>query len=145
MNDVLIWLHDDDLNPRSPVFRRHPDRPAVYVFDEEWITEEKISLKRIQFLYECVLELPTVIRRGNVAEEVIQAAERFDCRRVVAAASPDPRNERWRRKIATVLPVEIVEPEPFVPLPNDDFDLRRFSRYWRSAERFAFKPTETKK
>jgi deoxyribodipyrimidine photo-lyase len=34
--------------------------------------------------------------------------------------------------VAAALPLQVLEPEPFVDLP-EPVDLRRFSRYWRSA------------
>jgi deoxyribodipyrimidine photo-lyase len=34
--------------------------------------------------------------------------------------------------VAAALPLQVLEPEPFVDLP-EPLDLRRYSRYWRSA------------
>jgi deoxyribodipyrimidine photo-lyase len=49
----------------------------------------------------------------------------------------DPRLQRIAARLAQVLPLRLLEPEPFVALPFEGPgapELRRFSRYWRQAE-----------
>ena len=49
----------------------------------------------------------------------------------------DPRFLQIAARLAAVLPLQVLEPEPFVALPLEGAgapDLRRFSRYWRVAE-----------
>ena len=45
----------------------------------------------------------------------------------------DPRLERISEAIDAELPLELLDPEPFVELPRPP-RLGRFSRYWREAE-----------
>ncbi len=105
---------------------------AVYVFDEETIAG--YSLKRLQFLYECLLELPVEIRRGSYEEEVAEFARAHGARRILTTATPDPRAKRAIQTLSGSFHLVVEEPEPFVTPPIRP-DLRRFSRYWSTVER----------
>jgi hypothetical protein len=119
----VVWLHDDAL--------RHwwGEAPAVYVFDAEKILRENWSLKRIGFIYECLLELPLEIRRGDPVAEVRAFCEMQGADGVICMDSPDPRLRRQMNQ----LKAEIVPLEPFLSFTGK-VDLRRFSRYWTKAE-----------
>jgi hypothetical protein len=137
---ILTWLHDEML---SPTWLR-AGQPAVFVFDEAWIADERLSLKRIVFLMECLAELPGVeVRRGDVVTEVTAVARRIGATRIQTARSPLPRLKRQGeklgqqqlgRQLTTRLSVECLDPEPFVELTGR-VDLKRFSRYWNKAQR----------
>lgn len=125
----LIWVHEDCLHLHSPAFRAHPGSPAIFVFDEAELARANWSLKRIGFIYECLLDLPVVIRRGDPLIEVPHFARETACDGVVTVASPDRRIQRQ----AQTLRAEILAEDPFVELAGR-VDLTRFSRYWRKAE-----------
>ncbi len=129
----VLWIHGEALGPANPALLAHPEAPAVFVFDRELIAQAGLSLKRLGFLYECLLELPVTLRQGDVAEEVLAFASRHGADGVVTTAAVDPRFSQLRQRIAAQLPVQVLDPEPFVELP-ESVDLRRFSRYWRRAE-----------
>ena len=129
----VLWIHAEALGPANPALVAHPGTPAVFVFDRELIVQAGLSLKRLGFLYECLLELPVTLRHGDVAEEMLAFARRHGADGVVTTAAVDPRFAQLRERIAAQLPVQVLEPEPFVELP-EPVDLRRFSRYWRRAE-----------
>ena len=129
----VLWIHGAALGPANPALVAHPGAPAVFVFDRELIAQAGLSLKRLGFLYECLLELPVTLRHGDVAQEVLAFARRHGADGVVTSAAVDPRFEQLRERIAEQLPVVVLEPKPFVVLP-EPLDLRRFSRYWRRAE-----------
>ncbi len=130
MNNPIIWLHGDCLSPEGPAFQAHPEAPAIWVWDDALIDEWQLSLKRMVFIYECLLELPVVIRRGDVAAEVIAF-------QVVTAESPSPRFQDICREIKLSIPVEVLPSESFVRY-DGYIDLKRFSRYWRVAEKYVF-------
>jgi hypothetical protein len=137
MNDsVIIWVHGDCLSPYGPALMAHPGAPAIFVWDDELLRRSRISLKRIVFLYECLLELPVEIRRGDVAAEVLAFARAHGARRIITTQSPAPRFDAIRAQIEDELPVEAL---PVAPLVDYDgpFDLKRFSRYWSVAEPYA--------
>ena len=137
MNQPIIWIHGDCLSPNSPALQEYPNSPAIWVWDEALIEEWQLSLKRITFIYECLLELPVVIRRGNVAKEVIAFAQEQNANLVVTADSPSPRFEAICDEIERSLKLEVLATEPFFEY-DGYIDLKRFSRYWKVAERYVY-------
>ena len=75
MKKPIIWVHGDCLSRNNPTFKRYPNIPALSIWDDPLIEEWQLSLKRLTFIYECLLELPVEIRRGNVAQEIIKFAQ----------------------------------------------------------------------
>ena len=120
----VVWLHDDALR------HWYGESPAVYVFDDEKLKHERWSLKRIGFIYECLLELPVEIRRGNPVTEVLAFQKSHDADQVLAIQTPDPHLRQQMLQIRA----ESVPDIPFVEL-SGKVDLKRFSRYWAKAER----------
>lgn len=137
MSHPVVWVHGDCLSPNNPALKAYPDAPAIWVWDDALIEEWQLSLKRITFIYECLLELPVVIRRGDVATEVVNFAQEHNANLVVTAATPSPRFEDICNKIKSSLPVEVLAVEPFFEY-DGYIDLKRFSRYWKVAERHLF-------
>ena len=137
MQHPILWIHGEALGPSNPALLAHPGRPAVFVFDTallEGATQAAaISLKRIGFLYECLLELPVTLRQGDVAEQVLAFAQAHGADGIVTSAATDPRFSAICRQLEPHLPLQVLEPEPFVELEGA-LDLGRFSRYWRRAE-----------
>lgn len=129
----VLWVHEEALGPRNPALLAWPQAPALFVFDSAWIREASISRKRVGFLYESALALPLSLRKGDVAAEVMAFAKRHKADGVVSSTPVDPRLERIADAIDEQLPLELLDPEPFVALPRPP-RLGRFSRYWREAE-----------
>ncbi|MGB1776820.1 MAG: hypothetical protein ACPHGV_10830 [Synechococcus sp.] len=129
----IVWVHEEALGPANPALHDHPDAAAVFVFDEAWIKTQRISRKRLGFLYEACLELPVTIRKGDVAAEVLGFARRHGADGIVTSAAVDPRLQRIAAELERELPLVILDGEPFVELPRPP-RLGRFSRYWREAE-----------
>jgi hypothetical protein len=125
----LIWIHADCLHRASPAYRAYPDSPSLFVWDDAELQRAGWSLKRIGFIYECLLDLPVTIRRGDPVSEVRRFAQELQCSGIATMASPDPRIQAQ----AAAMGAEIVPLEPFVEL-RGILDLARFSRYWRKAE-----------
>jgi hypothetical protein len=132
----LHWLHTDCLNGD---WLDPSAGPTVFVFDDQQLEAERWSLKRIGFIYECLLELPGVeIFRGPVEETLTSLVRQRELDSVLTVVTPDP----WLQAQAALLesrgiPVHWIAPKPFVDLP-DNVDLRRFARYWRKAETLLF-------
>lgn len=129
----MIWLHADCLSRDNPAFRLYPELPALFVFDEDEIAAEHWSLKRIAFLYETLLELPTAIERGNVVDQLL--AHKPD--RIVTVASVNPRVQRQIRLLEASVTVEVLPADEFVDY-RGTLDLKRFSRYWKRVEPILF-------
>lgn len=114
MNQPVIWVHGDSLSPYGPALKAYPNTPAIWVWDDALIEEWQLSLKRLTFIYECLLELPVVIRRGDVAAEIVAFTEEHHADLVVTAESPSPRFEAIRSEIERSVPVEVLVVEPFL-------------------------------
>ena len=134
--DGVIWIHGDCLDPHSAALRARPDTPAIWVWDEQLLATQQISLKRIVFLYECLLELPVTICRGDVAQEVLRFARQHGAGHVLTMDSVSPGFQQIRGQIAAEMPVLTYNKEPFVVI-QDKVDLRRFSRYWQQVKHAA--------
>ena len=133
MQRPILWIHEEALGPANPALRAWPDAPALFVFDTHWIEANRISRKRLGFLYEAALDLPLTLRKGDVASEVLAFAQRHNADGVVTSSAVDPRLERIGAAIDAQLPLQLLDPEPFVELQRPP-RLGRFSRYWREAE-----------
>ena len=129
----ILWIHEEALGPANPALRAWPDAPALFVFDTHWIEANRVSRKRLGFLYEAALELPVTLRKGDVASEVLAFARRHEADGVVTSSAVDPRLQRILQAIEAELPIAELAPDPFVELPRPP-RLGRFSRYWREAE-----------
>ena len=137
MSNQIIWIHGDCLSPKNPALDEYPNTPAIWVWDDVLLEEWQISLKRITFIYECLLELPVVIRRGDVAKEILAFAKENNARKVVTTDSPSPVFDTICDEIERSKELEIFEVEPF--FEYDGFiDLKRFSRYWKVAQQYVF-------
>ncbi len=136
MTQSLIWIHEDYLHPHSPTLQAHPDAPRVFVFD----AAARVSLNRIVFQYECLLEIPRIeIRTGEVAAELAHAAREHGCQRIVTTDSVAP---EWAKICATLereyqLQIVSFAPESFISLAAGEaerLDLKRFSRFWQTVK-----------
>ena len=133
ITNPIVWVHEEALGPANPALEDYPGAPALFVFDQAWIKQQRISRKRLGFLYECCLELPVTIRKGDVVEEVLAFARRHRADGVITSGAVDPRLNRNAAAIDRQLPLWILDGEPFVDLCRPP-RLGRFSRYWREAE-----------
>ena len=143
----VLWIHAEALGPANAALKAHPYRPAVFVFDPVAADLEPWGLKRLVFIYECLLELPVTIRAGDPLAELLAFVVRCGADGVVTTRAVDPRLQAIAARLAERVPVVMLEPEPLVPAALEPPgagtaasavgtlpDLRRFSRYWRWAE-----------
>jgi hypothetical protein len=138
MSHPVVWVHGDNLSPKHPALQRYPQAPALWVFDQALLQEAQISFKRIVFLYECLLELPVTLRKGDVVTELLRFVAEHGGDRLVTCASPSPRFAQYRASLERHLPVEVLPDAPFIAY-DGPLDLKRFSRYWKVAKPYAFK------
>ncbi len=135
---AIIWVHDDNLSPNNPVFQVYDHAPALYVWDHSLLNRLKFSLKRINFIYESLLDLPVSIRRGNPVDELIQYADEHGAVRIATVPSSSPRFKRICKELERRgYLLDILQPTAFINY-DKEFDLRRFSRYWKDAKAYAY-------
>ncbi len=133
MSDVLVWVHADRLSPNNEALVAHPDAPAVFVFDDLVLNGYGVSLNRIQFMYECLLEMPVRILRGDPMLVLLEEADRVAATRIVSTWTPAPRFKQIVDKLEPTIEVEVIIPQPFIEI-DGDLDLKRFSRFWQKVQ-----------
>ncbi|MDX2075108.1 MAG: hypothetical protein SFZ02_01650 [bacterium] len=135
--NTIIWIHGDNLSPYNPALLEGKNAPALFVWDEKLLTEWHISLKRIVFIYECLLELPVIIRRGDIAQELVQFSQENNATRILTVESPSPHFKDICKRVISQMPkgsrLEVCKIEPFVRIEGN-IDLKRFSRYWEKVK-----------
>ena len=134
-NTVLVWMHGDALSPLAPALRAYPDAPAAYIWDDALLGTYQLSLKRLQFLYECLLELPVTIHRGDPASELTRLAR--DQKRTVIATthSVAPKFKAICSALeASGFTVQVFAQPPFAERA-EGFDLRSHASYYRAARK----------
>ena len=137
----IVWLHNDCLSPTNPALQAYSDMPAIFVWDEAWLRYETPSLKRLVFMYECLLECPVTIRRGDVVKEVLDFAQDQNAQTIITVESPSPRFSQIVHQLRQQIDeIRICPISPFLTT-DEQIDLRRFSRYWRTARRYVFNVT----
>lgn len=130
---TIVWIHEDCLHPTGPAYMKYPDAPSVFVFDN---AGPKVSLKRYVFIYESLLELPCVIRKGDAVEEILAFARLHGASRVATIATPSPRLKRIQKELAKHLEVEVLHFDRFIEY-DGAVRLERFSQFWRTVEPYA--------
>lgn len=139
----VVWIHGDSLSSYNPALVAYAEAPAVFIWDEQLLEAWKISLKRIMFIYECLLELEVVIRRGDVVAGLVAFAEEYGAKRIITAESASPRFARVCDSLHEAgYELEVLPIRPFADVDNASLKLRSFSGYWRTAEGYAFKSAE---
>jgi len=133
----IVWVHDGALSSCNPALVAWPEAPAIFVFDQPEADLDPLapplSLKRLLFQYECLLELPVTIQDGDGAEAVLTFAQRCGADGIVTTGTVDPRLLRMQERLRAVLPLQVLEPEPFVRLSpeREQHQPPRFSGQWR--------------
>jgi len=142
VSQPIIWVNGDNLNPTARVFQEYPTAPAIFVFDEDLLSAWNISFKRIVFMYECLLEMPVTIRKGKMVREIVEFAVEHQANEIVTMKSPSPRFwqivDSLEKKSGNKKPVRVLSETPLVDT-DYQFDLKRFSRYWRKAKPYAMR------
>jgi deoxyribodipyrimidine photo-lyase len=57
------------LNPEHALLTLYPDVPRVFIFDTAQIERDHFSLRRLQFIADCVSEIPNIqVYKGTISE-----------------------------------------------------------------------------
>lgn len=116
----LIWIHDEMLSPLHGL--HHLNRPAVFVFDPE--IHGHWPLKRLQFMADCLAEMPdTQIWLGNTKQVLAKLSRGH----IASIETP-----QTVLKLATKGLQMIWHPEKRITdVALTDHQMMRFSRYWK--------------
>ncbi|MDJ0663139.1 MAG: FAD-binding domain-containing protein [Acidimicrobiia bacterium] len=122
-----VWITAESLGDRDPALASHPDLPAVFVFDAALLARLQLDGKRLVFLTETLAELAG---RRSLEVHLGQPEEVLAGRAIAATFTPVP---GWRRKAATVNPVEL-HPWPWLRRPRAG-SVSSFSAWRKSLDR----------
>ena len=131
---IIVWVHQESLDPRGPALTGHPQATPVFVFDEAALESAGWSIKRLAFIYECLLEIPNIsIYRGSTVDILLSLIKEQGYSAIATTSVVDPRLEKYIEQLSEAIPVQQHPIEEFAPIARVR-DLRRFSRYWTSVE-----------
>lgn len=137
----LVWLTLDSLAATSPAASRHPDAPRIFVVDTAWLADERPSLKRLAFIFDCLADIEDVeVVLAAAPEAVPVMARERGCDHAVVATTTCPALRAAAADIERELPVVAVDGPAFCDRSRVT-DLGRFSRYWSRVKRSALVPT----
>ena len=136
--NTVVWVHGERLSPTNEALVSSPGQPAVFVWDDELLSQWTLSAKRLSFIDECVRELPVHVLRGDVAAEVERFARAHGAVTVATTPSPSPRFAKIKAALqAAGLQVQ-VWPGPVFGASLTPLDLRVHADYWRQVSASAF-------
>jgi len=137
MSRAIIWVHEDALSQSHPVFSAAGDEyVALFVWDNEYFQSQNYTVKRLLFIYECLLEMDVQIIKGNTAEVLSDFCEG----QIYTAHTPNPYFldivEKLRARSSRVT---MIEDEPFSQIASD-VPMGRFFQFWNKGRKFIMKP-----
>ena len=114
-----VYVHDEMLSPANPLLRQ--SRASIFVFDDN--LHAKWPLKRIQFLADCLSELPGVeVWLGDTREILKERG----IGKIVTQNTPNLQIKELLEPFQTEWQPEL----PFTEADISEQRLKRFSRYW---------------
>jgi len=129
----LIWFNEDGLNPEHQMVKDYADAPRVYVFDVPYLQTQNIAKHRVQFVYEALLEIPSIqIYKGETVAVLWQLIEDLAIRKVVTTETSNHIIKGWQGELQQS--VDLITYPEILPV-IDESSPRRFSHYWRKHER----------
>lgn len=141
---VIVWVHGDALRRESAAFREYPTAPALFVWDDVVLRGYGVSLKRLVFMYECLLDLPVEMVRGDVATQLVAFATRHGADTIVTMDTPAPRFAQIVATLRQTHTVLILSDPPLVAV-DKPVDLGRFSRFWQNVRPLLLRESVQKK
>ena len=116
---TAVFVHDEMLSAAHPLLRQ--SRASIFVFDDN--LHAKWPLKRIQFVADCLNELPDVevwlgdtreiLKERGVGKVITQNTPNLQLKELL-----DPFQTEWQPEL------------PFTEVEISEQRLKRFSRYW---------------
>ena len=135
----LIWLHEDALRARHPLFDAAPDARACFIWDDAYFDAMHYGLKRRVFLYETLIELPVTIYQGETVATLRALAQQNGASRILTGKTPNPHLRGFCDELRGTVPVTTLADKAFVQMDAPP-ELKRFFKYWNKAKKNAFLP-----
>jgi hypothetical protein len=133
----IVWLHGSHLRSNEPALAANPDAAVIFVFDVDYLKNQKTAFHRLQFLYEGILDvyqnIPNPIKEihlGRLADELLAFAQKIQATHVHTTVSESPEFRATVHSIEKNLAVTLYETAPLIAGYSEK--PIRFSRYWRA-------------
>lgn len=154
MPQTYIWVHEDALNWDHPVFKpnsqelhEREDKTAVFIWDSAYFEAQAYSLKRLTFIYECLIDMQADDMKIDLyqgdTETVLRGllGDVNEGGTLCFADTPNPAFLEIAENLKQDFPVAIIKDTPFIET-SDDVDMTRFFRFWNRSRKsaFGFKP-----
>lgn len=131
----IIWVHEDALGLDQPVFEQAGEGAArIFIWDEAYFKGQGYSLKRLVFIYECLLDIPKLILYKGDTRTVLAQLTRG--RKLFVAATPNPELQHIVKVVSEYCDATLISALPFSAI-SDNADMGRFFRYWNGARKSA--------
>ena len=126
---TLYWLHDKALHSAHDDV--HDNTRTVFIWDNNYFTKKRYSLKRLVFIYECLCELPVDILFGDT----VSLIRELHPEKVIIQDTPDSDVCQLIATISQHAHVEIIPQENFSQLPEKS-SFKRFFPFWHKAKKY---------
>ncbi len=120
----VVFLHDEMLSLTNPTLMAHANLPRIFVFDTGDDVHGCFALKRLQFIADCVAEIPGVLTYKGDTAAVLTA---LGVKSVVTQNTP----QRWLHGRLGAFAVDWAPEPAFAEYRGA---LRRFTPYWKKVE-----------
>ena len=135
MNKDIVLFHEKALNKNFPGSDKISERTKqLFIWDDQYFKRRGYTLKRLVFIYETLCQMNIEIIQGDTLE-VIQL---LSPKQITTFFTTDLQIKEILTHLASLYPVKIIKPDPFVIIP-DSYDSKRFFQYWNQARKTAFR------
>jgi len=136
VSDPIIWVHEDALRGNHPVnIAAGQEALSYFIWDDEYFKSQAYSLKRLVFIYECLIEMDVKIIRGDMLE-VLQA---FNASIIYVADTNNTHLSAIIMRLKEMRSVHVIADEIF-SLVEPNADMGRFFRFWNSGRKSMLQP-----
>lgn len=130
----IVWVHEDALSQSHPVFSAAGTALAVFIWDNEYFKAQGYTVKRLLFIYECLLEMDVTILEGEM-EPVLRDISQGN---IYTAKTLNPYFLNILNNLKDASTVHITPDEIFSQIPYDT-DMGRFFRFWNKGRKSMMK------
>jgi len=135
MSRPIIWVHEDALRQSHPVFSKAGAAQAIFVWDNDYFKSQDYTVKRLLFIYECLLEMDVTIIEGQTAAVLSDLSQGV----IHTAKTLNPYFKAIIKDLRETSEVHITPDDLFSQVPYDA-DMGRFFRFWNKARKSMMKP-----
>jgi len=134
---TCVWLQEEWLSASLIAELCPAGATLIYIFDETWLAQRRYSLKRIQFIYEALLDLPEAVEiyRGEPSEILHARRQNKTEQRYLTFKPRDPELRQRVLDIAHAHDVEHMTPPRWIPVQSQSF--KRFFKFYNVVKRHA--------